>query len=95
MPFSRELFIETIEKIRQQYVHDIMCSNKLKDVFPNAFTPNLMYENHLIMNQRTGIYAGVDFKARQSILAQQLNRITKDEPLTFCHTCINTNIVCS
>lgn len=51
MPFSRELFIETIEKIRQQYVHDIMCSNKLKDVFPNAFTPNLMYENHLIMNQ--------------------------------------------
>lgn len=51
MPFSRELFIETIEKIRQQYAHDIMCSNKLKDVFPNAFTPNLMYENYLIMNQ--------------------------------------------
>ncbi len=51
MPFSREVFVETIEKIRQQYEHDKMCSEKLKYVFPNAFTPNLMYENHLIMNQ--------------------------------------------
>lgn len=51
MPFSKELFVETIEKIKQQYEHDLQCSEKLKDIFPNAFTANLMYENHLIMNQ--------------------------------------------
>lgn len=49
--FPKELFVETIEKIRQQYEHDVMCSEKLKDVFPNAFKANLMYENHLITNQ--------------------------------------------
>lgn len=48
---SKELFVETIEKIKQQYNHDLQCAEKLKDVFPNAFTANLMYENHLIMNQ--------------------------------------------
>jgi len=40
-----------------------------------------------------GIYVGVGFMARQSILAQKLNRITKDEPLIFCHTYINTMLV--
>lgn len=48
---SKELFVETIEKIKQQHNHDLQCAEKLKDVFPNAFTANLMYENHLIMNQ--------------------------------------------
>ena len=46
-----------------------------------------------IATNGSGIYAGVGFKARQPILAQQINRITKDEPITFCHTCINTNVV--
>lgn len=48
---SKELFVETIEKIKQQYNHDLQCAEKLKDVFPNAFIANLMYENHYIMNQ--------------------------------------------
>ena len=40
-----------------------------------------------------GIYVGVDFKARQPTFVLLLNRITKDEPLTFCRTCINTMLV--
>lgn len=51
MPFSKEVFVETISKIKQQYEWDKDCSEKLKSVFPNAFKANLMYENHLVMNQ--------------------------------------------
>lgn len=51
MPFSKDVFVETISKIKQQYEWDKECSEKLKSVFPNAIKANLMYENHLVMNQ--------------------------------------------
>jgi len=48
---NRELFIETIEKIEQQHLHDVKCSKLLGQVYSNGFEANLMYENHLLMNQ--------------------------------------------
>ncbi len=48
---SRELFIETIEKIKQQYQHDVRCSKLLSQIYPNAFEANLMYQNNLLVNQ--------------------------------------------
>lgn len=48
---NRELFIETIEKIKQQHLHDVKCSELLNQVYSNGFQANLMYENHLLMNQ--------------------------------------------
>lgn len=48
---NKELFIETIEKIKQQHLHDVKCSELLNQVYSNGFQANLMYENHLLMNQ--------------------------------------------
>lgn len=48
---NKELFIETIEKIKEQHLHDVKCSNLIGQVFSNGFQANLMYENHLLMNQ--------------------------------------------
>ena len=48
---NRELFIETIEKIEQQHLHDVKCSKLLGQVYSNGFEANLMYENHLVMKQ--------------------------------------------
>ena len=41
---NRELFIETIEKIEQQHLHDVKCSKLLGQVYSNGFEANLMYE---------------------------------------------------
>ena len=48
---NRELFIETIEKIEQQHLHDVKCSKLLGQVYSNGFEANLMYDNHLLMKQ--------------------------------------------
>ena len=48
---NKDLFIETIEKIKQQHLHDVKCSELLNQVYSNGFQANLMYENHLLMNQ--------------------------------------------
>jgi len=47
---TRELFIETIEALKNQYEYDIEVSKNLAKAFPNAFDANLLPENHLLNN---------------------------------------------
>lgn len=52
---TKELFIESIEAIRKQHEHDVECSLVLKKIYANAFTTNLLYDNHILSNQLTKI----------------------------------------
>lgn len=48
---TKELFIETINAIKQQYLHDVECSELINKVYSYAFEANLMYNNHILLNQ--------------------------------------------
>jgi hypothetical protein len=47
---ERELFIESIKALKNQYEYDNEFAKKLSQVFTNAFEANLLPENHLIRN---------------------------------------------
>ena len=47
---KRETFIEAIEAIENQIRFDIEFSNKLGEAFPNAYTANLLPDNHFVSN---------------------------------------------
>lgn len=51
MGLSKKLFVETITAIKKQYIHDIKCAKKIKEVFPYAFEASLSYQNHYLLNQ--------------------------------------------
>lgn len=53
---DRELFIESIEQLRLQDELDERKSRLLSQVFPNAFEPNLLYDNHYIKNQLLKVF---------------------------------------
>jgi len=48
---NKELFVETINTLKKQSDHDRKCSKFLNKVFPDAFGTNLMYDNHILVNQ--------------------------------------------
>jgi hypothetical protein len=48
---TKELFIESIDIIKKQYLYDIECSELINKVYGNAFNANLLYDNHLLLNQ--------------------------------------------
>ncbi len=45
---TKKLFVEAIEAIESQIRFDIELSKKLGDVFPNAYTANLLPDNHFV-----------------------------------------------
>ena len=47
---KKELFIEAIEAIKQQSELDNEISNNLGKAFPNAFSANLLPQNHFLQN---------------------------------------------
>lgn len=47
---KKELFVESVEAIDKQLQHDVAMSEKLAEVFPNTFAPNLMPQNHWLQN---------------------------------------------
>lgn len=47
---KKETFIEAIEALEKQIRYDIKVSKKMGEVFPNAFSANLMPDNHFIRN---------------------------------------------
>ena len=47
---KKETFISAIEAIEKQIKYDIDIATKLSVAFPNCFTANFMYDNHLISN---------------------------------------------
>ena len=47
---KRETFIEAIKSIEQQIRFDIEVSEKLGEAFPNAYTANLLPDNHFVSN---------------------------------------------
>ena len=47
---TRELFIESIKALENQHKHDEQVSENLGKVFTNAFTPNLLPDNHFVTN---------------------------------------------
>lgn len=46
--FSKELFIETINEIQNQYDHDDKCSKAFATILSNDYTS--CYDNHWLMN---------------------------------------------
>ena len=48
---TKELFIETIKILEQQYKKDKLFSENAGKLFPEAFTANLLPDNHLLGNQ--------------------------------------------
>ncbi len=47
--FTKDLFIETINEIENQYNHDRKCSDAFKVILPNDYTS--CYDNHYLQNQ--------------------------------------------
>lgn len=47
--FTKDLFIETINKIEAQYNHDRKCAGAFKVLLPNDHTSG--YDNHWLQNQ--------------------------------------------
>lgn len=47
--FSKELFIETIDAIKKQYLHDSKCSKAFQTILPNDHISS--YVNHYLENQ--------------------------------------------
>ena len=48
---NKELFVETIEKLRDQYDYDSACAETLAKVYKEAYSANLLYDNHRLTNQ--------------------------------------------
>jgi hypothetical protein len=48
---NKELFVNTIEQIKKQEEMDIRNSERLNEIFPNAFNANLIYNNQLLKDQ--------------------------------------------
>ena len=48
---QKDLFVETINKLKQQYDHDTECSELLGKIYCNAFTANLTYKNSFLSEQ--------------------------------------------
>ena len=48
---QKDLFIETIKKLKQQQDHDTECSELLSKIYNDAFTPNLFYDNSFLSEQ--------------------------------------------
>jgi hypothetical protein len=46
---SKQLFIETIEAIKRQSIHDKACAERIKGVYQNAFIANLLYDNSFVV----------------------------------------------
>lgn len=42
---NKELFIDTLQKLKKQMEYDSMFADNLNKCFPNAFSGNLLYEN--------------------------------------------------
>lgn len=49
LTIGKELFVETITALHQQYAHDEQCAKAIGSVFPNDFIS--AYDNHLVNNQ--------------------------------------------
>lgn len=47
---TRELFIKAINALEEQIKYDISVSEKLAEVFPNAYKANLLPDNHILHN---------------------------------------------
>jgi len=60
---TKKLFVEIIQAIQKQRKKDIANSEKLGELFPSAFTANLLYDN----------------EALESILIKTLEHIFNDE----------------
>jgi hypothetical protein len=48
---TKELFIQSINAIEKQYLHDENCARMLGLVYSNLNVPDLLYNNQLIINQ--------------------------------------------
>lgn len=46
---DKEIFVETIEKLRQQIDHDVRCGEAFTTILPNDFVSG--YDNHWVVNQ--------------------------------------------
>ena len=46
---NRELFIETITAIKNQYIHDVKCAEKISECY-DVFTAEAFYKNHWLQN---------------------------------------------
>lgn len=47
---TKELFIKSIEALKNQYKHDKKCAMALIEVFPESSSENLLYDNHFVNN---------------------------------------------
>ena len=47
---TKDLFVKSILALKAQFEHDNKISEKLSEVFPNAFEANLLYDNHWLRN---------------------------------------------
>ncbi len=48
---TRDLFIESIAKLEKQTIADINFAEKMGELFPDAYSSNLIYDNNLIIGQ--------------------------------------------
>ena len=45
---TKEIFINCINRIKTQHEYDLEMANITSKLYPNAFTANLLYNNHLL-----------------------------------------------
>lgn len=48
---DKALFISSIQAIEEQSKKDVQFAENMEKCFPNAYSPNLLYDNNVIINQ--------------------------------------------